>query len=430
LHNLSTPNTVGRLSTKFHQLISCSFIGALSMTPSSPGIGPAPSLLFGLCVPSSCSRSSLVALIHSVLKNSSINENNLHCSNDPANGQESLTGGAIVTIIILSALCLLVLIGTLFDIIIMSSSKTVTKIPTHINGYNNLIDSATTDADLRTESEYKPNIPMKFLAEFSALRSLGRIFTMEQRVDHDTYSFINGIRVLSLFWVIIGHTLVFSLGYSSNPVDVLAWTHNILFQLILNAVFSVDTFFVLSGFLTAILFVRHVDKQGGLSSRMMILYYLHRYIRLTPTFLLTILVSINLTPYFGSGPIYPKQQGFELPQCRSQYWWTAIAYVGNLVKPDYMCSPITWYLHNDMQFHWIAPLSLIPFVLRRKVAGMFIAALLALIGSISILSILLYYPHLSLNTLTEFSNPVSFHRSLFLCSYNSFRFRMGLVSSN
>ena len=30
-----------------------------------------------------------------------------------------------------------------------------------------------------------------------------------------------------------------------------------------------------------------------------------------------VLVSINLTPYFGQGPVYPSQTGFESDDCRS-----------------------------------------------------------------------------------------------------------------
>ncbi|CAF0805029.1 unnamed protein product [Adineta steineri] len=106
-----------------------------------------------------------------------------------------------------------------------------------------------------------------------------------------------------------------------------------------------------------------------------------------------ILVSINLTPYFGQGPVYPTQKGFESDDCRYVHWWTSILYIGNFINSNKMCLGITWYLHNDMQFHWIAPLVLIPFVLGRKSISFIIATLFVLIGIGSILGILLYYPN-------------------------------------
>jgi peptidoglycan/LPS O-acetylase OafA/YrhL len=245
---------------------------------------------------------------------------------------------------------------------------------------------------MQTLIDHNPG--MAFSAEFSALKNLCRIFTIEKKKNGENYAFLNGVRVLALFWVIIGHSFLFNIMYTSNALDAITWTRNIVLQFIYNAEFSVDTFFVLSGLLTTVLFVRQVEKDKKLSPRLMFLYYIHRYIRLTPTFLLIVAISINLTPYFGSGPLYPTQQGFETPQCRTKYWWTSILYVGNIVKPDYVCVPVSWYLHNDMQFHWIAPLTLIPFVLGRKPLAFVVSTVLVLVGIGSIAGLLIYYPDL------------------------------------
>jgi hypothetical protein len=357
----------------------------------------------GLCVPSSCDREGVVSLIHVLFENINVTKNNLACSNDSPNEQKGFTHGAIATIVILSLLGLLVLLGTIIDLILMSKLDSVDNITSHMNEYDKLADSGTiqlVSLNLPEDSRYSvqrliDSTPHTvFLSEFSALKSLRRIFTMKQKNDNESYPFINGIRVLSLFWVIIGHSFAYGLLFASNPLDVIAWTRNIALQLIYSAEFSVDTFFVLSGFLTTILFVRHVEKEGKLSPRLMLLYYIHRYIRLTPTFLLVVMISINLTPYFGYGPVYPTQQGFESPQCRTHPWWTAIFYIGTIIKRDYICLPVSWYLHNDMQFHWIAPLSLIPFVMRRKSLGFVVSILFTLVGIGSIAGLLIYYPNL------------------------------------
>lgn len=355
-------------------------------------------------------------MIDKLFKKHNITIDHLVCSNDPPNGHEYLTYGVIITIVILSLLGLLVTCGTIFDLILTSRITALNNMTAHINSYDYVADSGTIEPisiNLPPKSRYSLHAMINatpttlFFIEFSALKSLARIFTMQQKKDDQTFPFIDGIRVLSLFCVIIGHSIAFSLSFSRNIVDVFAWSRNIAFQLMINAVFSVDTFFVLSGFLTAIIFIRRAKEEKRLSFRLMILYYLHRYIRLTPAFLLIVLVSINLTPYFGHGPIYPIRDGFETPQCRSKYWWTSIVYIGNVFQSEHMCLTPSWYLHNDMQFHWIAPLTLIPFVLRRKIFSYLIASALVLIGCISILFTLLYYPDIPLDFLTALRKPVS-----------------------
>ncbi|CAM4801489.1 unnamed protein product [Rotaria magnacalcarata] len=108
----------------------------------------------------------------------------------------------------------------------------------------------------------------------------------------------------------------------------------------------------------------------------MILYYVHRYIRLTPSFILVMFVIIYLMPYFDREPFYPTEQGFELTGCRNGYWWTSIIYIGNLIKADNMCLSVTWYLFNDMEFHRI------------------VTTLFVVVSIGSSLGLLLYYPSL------------------------------------
>ncbi|UJR11689.1 hypothetical protein I4U23_015870 [Adineta vaga] len=384
-----------------------------TLLPTSSKSNSRISLILGLCVPSSCDRQSLVSLIELFFKQLNITEDNFVCSNDPPNGQRHLSNGVILTIIVLSVLCLLVLIGTMIDLIPKSKMTSIHNFIIHNGTYDDLVN----ENEIRTESKSNRTSRILFLSEFSALKSLRRIFTVKETNNNDSYVFLNGIRVLSLFWVIIAHSLLYSLSYTNNITDILTSTRNILFQLISDAQFSVDTFFVLSGFLTTILFLRQVKKDEKLSFRLIFLYYIHRYIRLTPVFLLMILISINLTPYFGQGPMYPIEQGFESKGCREGSWWTSIFYLSNFIKSDDMCLNIGWYLNNDMQFHWIAPLTLIPFVLRRKTLAISIAISFVFIGIGSILSILLYYPNVSLNnpaTLTNNFGGPSFYTYVYI----------------
>lgn len=350
----------------------------------------------------------LAVLINQVFNKSEIDETQLTCSGDPENGQESLTTGAIVMIIIISLLAFIVLLGTLIDLMKMFTARKFSVDQKPINEVDHWYPygNGSAKSNLNADETKSLNALITFFHEFSALKTLSHIFTMENKSKSDNFQFINGIRVLSLFAVIGGHSIVFGIGYSSNPIDILSWTRNFFFQLVLNAVLSVDTFFVLSGFLTAYIFNREVERKSGLSFKMMVLYYLHRYIRLTPTFVIMVLFSIHLTPYLGNGPAFPSKQGLESAECRLHYWWTPFVYIGNFFPSEGMCLPITWYLHNDMQFHWIAPITLIPFVLGWKKIAILFGILLTLTGSGAILGILLYYPDMSLNSLTEFGATV------------------------
>jgi hypothetical protein len=52
-------------------------------------------------------------------------------------------------------------------------------------------------------------------------------------------------------------------------------------------------------------------------------------IRITPPYMLVIMVSTFLTPYLGSGPNFPKA-GFE-PVCEDN-WWYNLFYINNFVS--------------------------------------------------------------------------------------------------
>jgi hypothetical protein len=117
--------------------------------------------------------------------------------------------------------------------------------------------------------------------------------------------------------------------------------------------------------------------------------------------MLVVLVSVNLTAYFGRGPLFPSLHGFEPEGC-SKYWWTSLLYVNNLIKPDGMCLGVTWYLANDMQFHWVAPLALVPFVLKRKGISFLVVNLFILTSIICTAVILIANPTISVSV-TDFA---------------------------
>ncbi|XP_041372385.1 uncharacterized protein LOC121385683 isoform X2 [Gigantopelta aegis] len=115
----------------------------------------------------------------------------------------------------------------------------------------------------------------KLFLSFSAFRNSETI--LSTRAARDSIGAIHGIRVISISWVILGHTLLLLYPASENPLTIADYLKSYHFQVIKNAGFSVDTFFLLSGVLTAYLFLKETSKTSRVTCKQMALYYFHRF---------------------------------------------------------------------------------------------------------------------------------------------------------
>ena len=70
-------------------------------------------------------------------------------------------------------------------------------------------------------------------------------------------------------------------------------------------------------------------SSGKLSAVKYIMFYVHRYIRLTPLYAAMILLSVAFWPYAGEGPMWPDP--YQLMQSCRDYWWRNLLYINNLV---------------------------------------------------------------------------------------------------
>ncbi|XP_052221322.1 nose resistant to fluoxetine protein 6-like isoform X1 [Dreissena polymorpha] len=203
--------------------------------------------------------------------------------------------------------------------------------------------------------KYTPGVLGKLLLSFSVLTNARKILNTDQ--PSQTLTSVNGIRFISMTWVVLGHTYVFGLGVVGNTATILPkFFKRFSFQCISNAFFAVDTFFVLSGLLVAYLTLREMDKRGGAKKFSWGMYYFHRIWRLTPPYMLVMFVYTTLINHWGNGPMWP-QQGFDPNNCNT--WWMNLLYINNFQDSKTMCMGWSWYLANDMQFYIISPLILV-----------------------------------------------------------------------
>ncbi|GFU22771.1 nose resistant to fluoxetine protein 6 [Nephila pilipes] len=82
--------------------------------------------------------------------------------------------------------------------------------------------------------------------------------------------------------------------------------------------------FVLSGFLNAFSVSQEYDRSNGNISWINI--YVHRFLRITPGYMIILGLHATLFSYTGSGPLWPI---FDTnPRCKEN-WWKNLVYINN-----------------------------------------------------------------------------------------------------
>jgi len=192
---------------------------------------------------------------------------------------------------------------------------------------------------------------------------------------------LNGLRVLSMFWIILGHTFLMPEGVSGyknaediemNPLNGKVAEKNPFMMIVISSQISVDTFFFLSGFLLAFLTLKEI-RSGRLKVVPAIIL---RYVRLTPSLALVMMVFYKIWVFLGHGPFAPSFQDGIDRRCAGS-WWSELTYTMNFVPfdSDKVCMGWSWYLGDDMIF-FIVSMFLLPVYYRSKLVGWTVIAVL------------------------------------------------------
>ncbi|XP_033609915.1 nose resistant to fluoxetine protein 6-like [Cryptotermes secundus] len=278
------------------------------------------SLTLSYCIPSTCSAKDFEGIFNSYLQDmnlplmTSVAEE--YCQ---TNEGKSLATEDWITVGILAAFLLLIVSNTAYDLIGKGQKK-------------------------------------ELLLAFSVYSNGKKLLSTKS--SGDTLQAVHGIRFITICWVILGHrykedseapniSLSKSFDFLTNPGRLY----------ITNSTLSVDTFFVLSGLLLGYIFLKQMKhKTSGFNIPM---FYVHRYIRLTPPYAIVILINATLYRYVGSGPLLPASANQMAENCQSN-WWTNIIYINNYFDMNRTCVPQSWYLSVDMQLFLLSPIVLYP----------------------------------------------------------------------
>jgi len=236
---------------------------------------------------------------------------------------------------------------------------------------------------------------------FSLYNNLQKLF--DSKPSSDNLGCINGIRFISMTWVVVGHvfqnfTMLNGIGFLSNvlyifspdgpattPASAAIW----------NADSSVDSFFLIGAILLSFLTLKQLDKNktGSMvaSFKMWIMFYIHRYLRISGLFAMIIGLHATLLQHLLNYGPQGHLMDYTSQACRDD-WWVNLLYISNFnVKgeEDYYgpkCLPHTWYLNVDMQLFIFTPFVIYP-LWKYPIIGSVIGIVITIIGTVIPLAI-------------------------------------------
>ncbi|KAB0802334.1 hypothetical protein PPYR_04520 [Photinus pyralis] len=186
----------------------------------------------------------------------------------------------------------------------------------------------------------------------------------------NTISCLEGMRVLSLMWIIVRHV------FRSKRLRIRSVRDEVIHTMVLGGSLAVDTFFVMSGMLLVYNEMKRYKKDAIQLNPCR--RYAARLLRLLPVLTVIVVFHLSLLKHVGDGPLWKLVRSNDACQT---YWWSTLLFVQNYVNPGNMCSLASWYLCADMQLFILSPLLLVP-LQRKPFWGMLLAG--ALLGCLTV----------------------------------------------
>ncbi|KAL6448079.1 hypothetical protein ACFW04_000249 [Cataglyphis niger] len=336
-------------------------------------------ITLGLCLPASCSISELSFILKRIFRDRAFLVNDLYSMDfklveikDVRDDHQWLFSGSVLFICIVLVFNIsMMIIGTTYDIFIYQK---------YLNTKNKTIKAIGENTAKEMEmamSSHRKNKIWKVLMCFSIYTNSKTIFNT--KIDSKSIPVIHGLKFLSMVWIIMAHSTLYTMDYLGKL------TKGLFIKIVDNASMSVDTYFFISGFLMAYLYLKNVmDKERiePINYRAKLNEFfvsvIRRYIRLTPAFMIMVgILQLNSGWYNKTSQFYMEERPHEICE---KYWWRNLLYINNLFDHKELCMSWSWYLANDMQFFIIGITLLILSTIYFYTAAFILIALL--IGSI------------------------------------------------
>ncbi|XP_012146686.2 nose resistant to fluoxetine protein 6 isoform X1 [Megachile rotundata] len=324
-------------------------------------------IVLGLCLPASCTEHEVATMLNNVFDQRLLQVGKLYSTDfqlikvsDMIDDHTWLVNGKIITIFcILAAILGIVIVGTFYDGLV--HQKRLQNEKKFLAYENNNTSELKGEMEEKSEHDQEAAIPQELqpdsrvgqvLLMFSFYSNMKHIFNVGNSTE--SVASLHGLKFFGMIWIMIVHTIFYMLNIIGNKAEGYIMTNDVEIQILSNATLSVDTYLFISGFLLAFVFLKAQNKERKVHpfQRNAINFFsaiFKRYMRLTPAYLVTILLVIVNFSWYEQFTVWYFNE--PLPELCSKYWWRNLLYINNFFGWSDLCLSWSWYLSNDMQFY-------------------------------------------------------------------------------
>ncbi|XP_022688521.1 nose resistant to fluoxetine protein 6-like isoform X2 [Varroa jacobsoni] len=299
-----------------------------------------PGILIGVCVSTDCSREDLQKLGDRLAP---VIFGKVNVANCVDGLPRSLDNRQIFALCILCVVVMLVFLGTAFDF------------------YPSCVCSILLPTKSEGKQSERTSLMKRIVLCFSAKANTSLLLEVNNNPNSDAYAyrFFHGIRFISIYGVVVGHSFsVFNLNSTSRLVNALHYGESYWFCFIMSAYLCVDTFLFLAGFLLTFNILREPMDNPVLVA---VIPLIRRFIRGTLPALF-VMVILFLIPVVFDGP--RVMEWYE--DYKSQFdndWLAVLLQIRNYNSGQYAngapCMGPLWYLSVDFQLFFVVVITLV-----------------------------------------------------------------------
>lgn len=349
---------------------------------------PDPEFLYAVCWPEACNTDDIVRSINSTneelsLFNIEIEIGGISCEDE---NKTSYNAGAVIMIVIWCLIGACVLGFSIFHIVLNTIKCTQT------SNCKEDVEVPSADSNSIDEARDVKSTVSKIALAFSLCKSIPSLLSTDHKSKTKAITSLNGIMVISMGWIILGHTHLWSYFFDSNSSYVM---NNVMprfsYQTILSSPFGYDSLFLLSGVLVAYVALPKLMTRTKRQYATLVTHFLRRILHFAPVYAIILFSYWLLTVHLADGPIWRQTIGVESAQYENceKNWWTNLFYINNLYPWANIdeCMPWTWYISTEIQFFVFAPIIILPlsffYPIGLIIAGVVLVANLVVLGGVT-----------------------------------------------